>query len=193
MPAFQLYPREGDLATQLMNRAWQAGYHTLFVTVDVAAVGLREGERRMGISMPPSLSPKALLNIAMHPRWAREVLRHKRISGRNFLDSGRLSDAAELLAIQTRHMTQPALSWDDFAWMRDQWKGRIYVKGVLEPGGCGKGGGARRRWRRGVEPWRAAAGIRAVLHRRATRHRRGGGRTGRRCCSTAACAAAPMW
>ena len=133
MPAFQLYPREGELATRLMNRAWQVGYHTLFVTVDVPAVGLREGEKRMGMSMPPVLSPRSIFNIAMHPRWVTQILRHKRISGRNFLDGGKLSDAAESLAIQTRYMTQSALSWDDFAWMRDQWKGRIYVKGILEP------------------------------------------------------------
>jgi L-lactate dehydrogenase (cytochrome)/(S)-mandelate dehydrogenase len=132
MPAFQLYPREGELASNLMNRAWRAGYRTLFVTVDVPAVGLREGERRMGMSMPPVLSPRSILDIAMHPRWALDVLRHKRISGRNFLDGGKLSDAAESAAIQTRYVTQSALTWDDFAWMRDQWKGRIYVKGVLE-------------------------------------------------------------
>jgi isopentenyl diphosphate isomerase/L-lactate dehydrogenase-like FMN-dependent dehydrogenase len=138
MPAFQLYPREGALATHLMHRAWQAGYRTLFVTVDVPAVGLREGEKRMGMSMPPVLSPASILNIALHPRWAAQILRHKRIAGRNFLNSGRLSDAAESLAIQTRHMTQSALTWDDFAWMRDQWKGRIYVKGILEPGDAEK-------------------------------------------------------
>jgi L-lactate dehydrogenase (cytochrome)/(S)-mandelate dehydrogenase len=132
MPAFQLYPREGDVATRLMNRAWNAGYRSLFVTVDVATVGLREGERRMGMSMPPVLSPRSILNIARHPRWALDVLRHKRISGRNFVATGRLADAAESLAIQTRFMTQAALGWEDLAWMRDQWKGRLYVKGILD-------------------------------------------------------------
>ncbi len=135
---FQLYPREGDLTTRLMNRAWQAGYRTLFVTVDVPAVGLREGERRMGMSMPPSLTPSRMLNIACHPLWASRVLRHKRISGRNLVDTGRLRDAVESLAIQTRHVVQSALSWDDFAWMRDQWKGRIYIKGILDPADADK-------------------------------------------------------
>jgi L-lactate dehydrogenase (cytochrome)/(S)-mandelate dehydrogenase len=92
----------------------------------------------MGMSMPPVLSPKAILNIAMHPRWALDVLQHKRVAGRNFVNGGKLSDAAESLAIQTRYVTQAALSWDDFAWMRDQWKGRIYVKGILEPGDAEK-------------------------------------------------------
>ncbi|MGG5822095.1 alpha-hydroxy acid oxidase [Falsiroseomonas sp. HW251] len=138
MPGFQLYPREGELAANLMRRAWSAGYHSLFVTVDVPAVGLREGEKRMGFSMPPVLAPKALLDIAMHPRWAVDVLRHKRVSGRNFVNGGKLSDAAESLAIQTRYVTQAALSWEDLAWMRDQWKGRLYVKGILEPGDAEK-------------------------------------------------------
>jgi L-lactate dehydrogenase (cytochrome)/(S)-mandelate dehydrogenase len=87
----------------------------------------------MGMSMPPSLTPRRILNIARHPRWAWNVLRHKRISGRSLVNTGRLSDAAESLAIQIRHVVQAKLSWDDFAWMRDQWKGRIYVKGVLDP------------------------------------------------------------
>ncbi len=130
---FQLYPREGDLTARLMDRAWQAGYRTLFVTVDVPAVGLREGERRMGMSMPPSLTPSRIFNIACHPRWAMDVLRHKRIAGRSLVNSGRLKDAAESLAMQIRHVTQSAMSWDDFAWIRDQWKGRVYVKGILDP------------------------------------------------------------
>jgi len=133
MPGFQLYPREGELASRLMKRAWSSGCRALFLTVDVPAVGLREGERRMGMSMPPSLSPASLLNIACHPRWAAQVLRHKRISGPHFSAGGRLSDAAASVAIQTRYVTQSALSWDDFAWMRDQWKGRIYIKGIVEP------------------------------------------------------------
>ena len=130
---FQLYPREGEVASSLLNRAWDAGYRSLFLTVDVPAIGLREGERRNGMSQPPSLTPRRMLHIARHPLWASRILRHKRIAGRNFVSTGRLRDANESLAIQTRHMTQAALSWDDFAWMRDQWKGRVYIKGVLDP------------------------------------------------------------
>jgi isopentenyl diphosphate isomerase/L-lactate dehydrogenase-like FMN-dependent dehydrogenase len=132
-PAFQLYPREGDLTARLMDRAWRAGYRTLFVTADVPTVGLREGERRNGMSMPPSITPGRLLNIAMHPRWAWNALRHKRLGGRSLVSSGKLSDAAEALAIQMRHVTQASMGWDDFAWMRDQWKGRLYVKGMMDP------------------------------------------------------------
>jgi len=131
--SFQLYPREGDLATKLMHRAWQAGYRNLFVTVDVPVVGFRESESRMGMGMPPSMTPRRMLNIARHPLWAYRTLRHKRISGRNLVSAATLAAAAESLSIQTREMVQATLNWDDFAWMRDQWKGRLYIKGVLDP------------------------------------------------------------
>jgi len=130
---FQLYPREGDLAAKLMHRAWQAGYRTLFVTVDVPTIGLREGEQRLGMSMPPSMTPRRALNIARHPLWAYRALRHKRMAGRNFVSGGSLRETAESISIATRHLVQATLSWDDLAWMSDQWKGRLYVKGVLDP------------------------------------------------------------
>ena len=130
---FQLYPREGDLAARLLHRAWAAGFRTLFLTVDVPTVGLREGEARMGMSMPPSMTPIRALNIARHPRWAYRALRHKRMSGRNLVSGGTMRDAVESLSIQTRELVQSTLNWDDFAWMRDQWKGRLFIKGVLDP------------------------------------------------------------
>ena len=130
---FQLYPREGDLATRLMHRAWQAGYRNLFVTVDVPVVGLRESESRMGMGMPPAMTPQRMLNIARHPRWAFRALRHKRMAGRNLVSTSSLAAAAESLSIQARELVQATLNWDDFAWMRDQWKGRLYIKGVLDP------------------------------------------------------------
>jgi L-lactate dehydrogenase (cytochrome)/(S)-mandelate dehydrogenase len=135
---FQLYPRVGDLAAKLMHRAWHAGYRTLYVTVDVPIVGNREGERHKGMSMPPVMTPRRLLNIARYPRWAYLALRHKRISGRNFVNGGSLSDAVRSMEIQSRHLVQATLSWDDFAWMRDQWKGRLFIKGVLDPGDARK-------------------------------------------------------
>jgi L-lactate dehydrogenase (cytochrome)/(S)-mandelate dehydrogenase len=130
---FQLYPKEGDIAARMMHRAWQAGYRTLFLTVDVPAVGNREGERRKGMGMPPTLTPSRMLNIACYPRWALDVLRHKRISGRNFINGGSLAQAVANLEVQNRHLVQSKLGWDDFAWVREQWKGRVYIKGILDP------------------------------------------------------------
>jgi L-lactate dehydrogenase (cytochrome)/(S)-mandelate dehydrogenase len=130
---FQLYPREGDIAAKLMRRAWAAGYRTMMVTVDVPIVGNRENERRKGMGIPPVLTPRRMLNIARHPVWAYNVLRHQRIGGRNLVDAGGVAAAVKSAEMQSRHMVQSTLNWDDFAWMREQWKGGLYVKGILDP------------------------------------------------------------
>lgn len=129
--AFQLYPGSGGLAAELMRRAWAAGYRTLFITVDVPVRGNREGERKDGMGNPPVLTPRRLLNIARHPRWAYDVIRHRRIAGRNLVAGGTVTDAVASVEIQERHLMQSSLDWDDLSWMREQWKGRLYLKGVL--------------------------------------------------------------
>ncbi len=128
----QLYPREGDFAARLMKRAWDAGYRSLFLTVDSPVLGNRENERRKGMSMPLVLTPWRMLEMAAHPRWLYETLRYRRVSARNLVSGSSFSDAAESFKIHARELVQSTLSWDDFSWMRDHWKGRIYLKGVVD-------------------------------------------------------------
>ena len=128
---FQLYPGSGGVAAELMRRAWAAGYRTLFVTVDVPVKGNREGERKEGMGIPPTLTPRRALNFARYPRWAYDVLVHQRVGGRNLVEGGSVSDALASIEIQERHLMQSSLNWDDLAWMRENWRGRVYLKGVL--------------------------------------------------------------
>jgi L-lactate dehydrogenase (cytochrome)/(S)-mandelate dehydrogenase len=130
---FQLYPREGDIAAKLMRRAWNAGYRAMMVTVDVPVVGNREAERHTGMGLPPVLTLRRMLNIAQHPAWALNVLRHQRIGGRNLVNGAGIAAAVEAAEIQNRQMVQATLNWNDFQWMREQWKGKLYVKGILDP------------------------------------------------------------
>lgn len=129
---FQLYPREGQVAANLMRRAWQAGYRVLMVTVDVPTIGNREAERRNGMGIPPVITPRSLANIARYPRWIYDILRHQRIGGRNLVDRGGVAAAVESAGIQSREMVQSTLNWDDLRWMREQWKGKLFVKGILD-------------------------------------------------------------
>jgi len=130
---FQLYPRHGDLTASLMKRAWNAGHRVMFVTVDCAVKGNREGERKTGMGIPPVLTPRRMLNILRHPRWAYNVLAHQRVGGRSLVDTGGVTAALESIDIQTRELMQSTLNWDDLAWMRDQWKGPLFIKGILDP------------------------------------------------------------
>lgn len=131
--AFQLYPGSGGMAAELMDRAWTAGYRTLFVTVDVPVRGNREGERRQGMGIPPTLTPLRVLDFARHPCWTYDVVRHQRIGGANTGTTGTVTGAIASIETSEREILQSRLNWDDLAWMRNRWRGRLYLKGVLSP------------------------------------------------------------
>ncbi|TVV73908.1 alpha-hydroxy acid oxidase [Sphingomonas solaris] len=148
---FQLYPfGNRDKVGALIARARAAGYTALFVTVDVPVVGNREGERTAGMTQPWTLTPPRLLNMARRPGWLHAVFRRRRVAAVHYVERAAEAKAATLAgglrraihgagddAIasaenQARYM-QGDLHWDDLAWMRDQWQGPLYVKGVLDP------------------------------------------------------------
>ncbi len=132
-PFFQLYPREGDTASKLMTRAWNAGYRALYVTVDVPVVGNRRSEQKHGMGLPPVLTPWRALDLIRHPVWSFNVLRHGRIGGRTLATNSSMAAALEAVQEQQREITQARMSWDDIAWMRDRWKGHFSIKGLTEP------------------------------------------------------------
>lgn len=134
---FQLYPwtsvRTGEsLAKKFIDRAHHAGYSALFVTVDVPVTGNREGERKKGMGIPPTLSPSRVLDAARKPRWAYNFLKHQRISSRMLVDE-RGAAAAVRSAQKQVSLLRPELCWDDLAKIRDLWDGPMYVKGILDP------------------------------------------------------------
>ncbi len=134
---FQLYPW-ADLSTgaralteSFIDRAKRAGYRALFVTVDVPVLGNRETDRRQGMGAPPVLTPGRVLSAAVRPRWWYAFLRHQRMSARNLVDEGGARAAVRSVQAQYRFM-RPELNWSDFQWMREQWSGPLYIKGVLD-------------------------------------------------------------
>ena len=126
------------------------------MTVDVPVLGNREGERRAGMTAPWTLTPARLADMALHPRWLAGVLRHKRIAPIHYrepqpdgsppprpsemLKGGMLRAAAGAIesAEAAERWMQGDLQWDDIAWMRDQWQGPLYVKGILDPDDAAK-------------------------------------------------------
>jgi isopentenyl diphosphate isomerase/L-lactate dehydrogenase-like FMN-dependent dehydrogenase len=131
---FQLYPwRDRALTGSLIERARRSGYRTMVVTVDVPAVGNREGERLHGLGLPPVLTPRRVVDAGLHPRWAYGFLRHRRVSLRNLVDAGGIAAATASAQMQTQQLNVGDLNWDDFAWMREQWAGPLYIKGVMDP------------------------------------------------------------
>lgn len=146
---FQLYPfADRTRVGAFIDRARDAGYSALFVTVDVPMLGNREGERRHGSARPWTLTPRRLFDLACHPRWLAGTMQHRRIAARHYLEMGTgggtvmeqfrravlaAGDDATRSAIAQERLMQADLDWDDLKWMRERWPGPLYVKGVLDP------------------------------------------------------------
>ncbi len=122
---FQLYmwnDRERSMA--LVSRAADAGYDTLLVTVDVPVAGARLRDVRNGMTIPPTLTPRTVAGMATRPAWWFNLLTTEPLAFAS-LDSWS-GTVAELLDT----MFDPTVTYDDLAWIRDQWPGRVVVKGV---------------------------------------------------------------
>jgi L-lactate dehydrogenase (cytochrome) len=122
---FQLYMwKDRDRSMALVDRAAKAGYDTLLVTVDVPVAGARLRDRRNGFSIPPALTPGTVLNALPRPEWWINFLTTEPLS---FASLDRSSGTvAELID----SMFDPSVTFEDLAWIRAQWPGKIVVKGV---------------------------------------------------------------
>jgi len=128
---FQLYVFKDRAITEgLVARAAAAGYEALVVTVDVPVVGKRERDHRNGFTIPLSLTPRSLLDFAMHPRWCLDVVRHGVPTMRNFDAARRPGDAMSHAALMNAQL-DPSVTWDVIDWLRARWRGPILVKGIL--------------------------------------------------------------
>jgi L-lactate dehydrogenase (cytochrome) len=135
-PWFQLYVmRDRGYAEELMGRAQAAGSPVLMLTVDLAVVGARHRDTRNAMVGDPTAWAKArrALDIVGHPRWIRDVA----VGGRP-LTFGNLEHvvpgARSPVAFRDWIDSQfdPSVTWDDIAWVRETWPGRLVVKGVLD-------------------------------------------------------------
>jgi L-lactate dehydrogenase (cytochrome) len=136
-PWFQLYVmRDRRYAEELLSRARAVGSAVLILTVDLAVVGARHRDTRNAVAGDPSAWAKVLrgLDLAAHPHWVRDVpLAGKPLTFGN-LESvvpGARTPAAFRDWVSAQF--DPSVTWNDIAWVRENWNGRLVVKGVLDP------------------------------------------------------------
>jgi L-lactate dehydrogenase (cytochrome) len=122
---FQLYMwNDRDRSMGLVERAAKAGFDTLVVTVDVPVAGARLRDTRNGFTIPPTLTPRTVLNAIPRPAWWFNLLTTEPLAFAS-LDSwsGTVGDLLDT-------MFDPTVTYDDLAWIREQWPGKVSVKGV---------------------------------------------------------------
>jgi L-lactate dehydrogenase (cytochrome)/(S)-mandelate dehydrogenase len=131
---FQLYPGAAgtDLTERFIDRARQAGYAGLMVTVDTPAIGNRDAERRAGMGATPVLTPAAVLDALVRPAWTLGYLREGRVVARNFVEATGARAGVEAVK-QHAKVVRPDMVWDDLARMRERWDGAFMIKGILDP------------------------------------------------------------
>jgi isopentenyl diphosphate isomerase/L-lactate dehydrogenase-like FMN-dependent dehydrogenase len=121
---FQLYvgsSMEASLA--LVDRAHQAGYENLVLTVDVPQVSRRLRDLRNGFHMPFKMTPKLFMDFATHPHWSLATLWQGVPQPINFkpLTGGQTFD---------RNASRAGANWVFLERLRKLWKGNLIVKGV---------------------------------------------------------------
>ncbi|MFO1301458.1 MAG: alpha-hydroxy acid oxidase [Burkholderiaceae bacterium] len=130
---FQLYVmRDRDFITRLIERARAAQCSALVLTLDLQVMGQRHKDIRNGLSAPPKPTLANLMNLATKPRWCLGMLRTKRRTFRNIAGHAKGVDDLSSLSSWTNQQFDPALDWDDVKWVRDQWKGKLILKGILD-------------------------------------------------------------
>jgi L-lactate dehydrogenase (cytochrome) len=136
-PWFQLYVmRDRSYAEGLIARAQAVGSPVLVLTIDLAVVGARHRDTRNALIGDPPRWAQAMrgLDLVSHPTWVLDVP----IGGKP-LTFGNLEQAVPGARSPAAFRTwvdgqfDPSVTWEDIAWVRKNWTGRLVVKGVLDP------------------------------------------------------------
>ena len=131
---FQLYVmRDRDYIARLIQRAKAAQCSALVLTLDLQIMGQRHKDIKNGLSAPPKMTLKNIANIATKPRWAMGMLRTRRHNFGNIVGHVSGVDNMGSLSQWTTSQFDPSLSWEDVAWVKEQWGGKLILKGVMDP------------------------------------------------------------
>lgn len=130
---FQLYiMRDKDFIRALVERAKAAKCSALVLTVDLQVLGQRHRDVKNGMTVPPKLKSMTALRIAAKPEWALGVLTGKRKTFGNLAGHVAGADGNISLAKWTQEQFDQALSWDDVAWVKSLWPGKLILKGIFD-------------------------------------------------------------
>jgi L-lactate dehydrogenase (cytochrome) len=130
---FQLYVmRDRGFIRELIQRAAAAKCSALMLTVDLQVLGQRHRDIRNGMTVPPEIRLKNVLDIATKPGWALSILRSKSKNFGNLAGHVKGMEDVTSLAQWTNEQFDPALNWKDVEWIKKVWPGKLIIKGILD-------------------------------------------------------------
>ncbi|ERT99198.1 hypothetical protein P041_01022 [Brucella sp. 04-5288] len=130
---FQLYVmRDRDFVKNLIGRAKAAGCSALVLTLDLQILGQRHKDIRNGLSAPPKFTPKHIWQMATCPAWCLGMLGTQRRTFRNIAGHAKNVTDLSSLSSWTAEQFDPQLNWSDVEWIKEQWGGKLILKGILD-------------------------------------------------------------
>jgi L-lactate dehydrogenase (cytochrome) len=131
---FQLYVmKDEDFVDRIIERARVAKCDALVLTLDLQIIGQRHKDLKNGLSAPPKLTLPVLMDLATKWRWGIGMLGTKRRSFGNIVGHAKgVGDASSLMS-WTNEQFDPKLDWSKIKRIRDQWGGKLILKGILDP------------------------------------------------------------
>ncbi|MGA0829659.1 MAG: alpha-hydroxy acid oxidase [Flavobacteriaceae bacterium] len=128
---FQLYnPADDALREDLLSRAEQAGIELLVLLSDVPSFGYRHKDIRNGLSMPPKMTLRNLLQILNHPQWALSTLAKGQPEFQTLKPYMPKNLSLSQLGAFMNQTFSGKLTEEKIAPIRDRWKGKLVLKGV---------------------------------------------------------------
>ena len=130
---FQLYVmKDHDFAKRLVNRAKAAECSALMLTLDLQILGQRHKDIKNGLTTPPKLTFKNIVDMAIRPRWCLGMLGTPRRSFGNIV--GHVEGVSDMTRLSSwvGEQFDLQLDWDDVARIKDWWGGKLIIKGILD-------------------------------------------------------------
>jgi len=130
---FQLYVmRDRAFIERLIDRAKAASCAALVLTLDLQIQGQRHKDLKNGLTAPPKLTAKNIINMMTKPRWCIGMLGTKRHAFGNII--GHVANVENMASFSSWIAEQfdPTLSWDDVRWFRQRWNGKLILKGIMD-------------------------------------------------------------
>jgi L-lactate dehydrogenase (cytochrome) len=130
---FQLYVmKDRGYIRALIERAAAAKCSALVLTVDLQVIGQRHRDIKNGMSVPPQVRIKNLIDIATKPAWALGIARGRRKTFGNIAGHYPGMSNVTVLSKWIAEQFDPTLSWKDVEWIKSLWPGKLILKGILD-------------------------------------------------------------
>jgi L-lactate dehydrogenase (cytochrome)/glycolate oxidase len=129
---FQLYMmRDRESMARMIERCKVAKCSALVLTLDLQVIGQRHKDLKNGLTAPPRPTLKNIFNLMTKPAWCLGMAQTKRRTFRNLVGHVKGVSDMSSLAAWTNEQFDPRLSWADIEWVKQQWGGKLILKGIM--------------------------------------------------------------